>query len=76
MKGSISTAFEVLRNRIDRFGVTSPSIQQIGESGRISIQLPGAKDIDRVKKLLTGVAKLEFWEVYENTETANFFHSG
>lgn len=73
VKGSISTAFEVLRNRIDRFGVTSPSIQQIGESGRISIQLPGAKDIDRVKKLLTGIAKLEFWEVYENTETANFF---
>ncbi|MDJ0645417.1 MAG: protein translocase subunit SecDF [Flavobacteriaceae bacterium] len=73
VKGSISTAFEVLRNRIDRFGVTSPSIQQIGESGRISIQLPGAKDIDRVKKLLTGIAKLEFWEVFENTETANFF---
>ncbi len=73
VKGSISTAFEVLRNRIDRFGVTSPSIQQIGESGRISIQLPGAKDIDRVKKLLTGVAKLEFWEVYENTETYEFF---
>ncbi len=73
VKGSISTAFEVLRNRIDRFGVTSPSIQQIGESGRISIQLPGAKDIDRVKKLLTGVAKLEFWEVYENTETTEFF---
>lgn len=73
VKGSISTAFEVLRNRIDRFGVTSPSIQQIGESGRISIQLPGAKDIDRVKKLLTGIAKLEFWEVYENTETAEFF---
>ena len=73
VKGSISTAFEVLRNRIDKFGVTSPSIQQIGESGRISIQLPGAKDIDRVKKLLTGIAKLEFWEVYENTETTEFF---
>ena len=73
VKGSISTAFEVLRSRIDRFGVTSPNISQIGESGRILIELPGAKDIDRVKKLLTGTAELQFWEVHENTETANFF---
>jgi SecD/SecF fusion protein len=73
VKGSISTAFEVLRSRIDRFGVTSPNISQIGESGRILIELPGAKDIDRVKKLLTGTAELQFWEVFENTETANFF---
>jgi len=73
IKGSISTAFEVLRNRIDRFGVTSPNIQRIGESGRVLIELPGAKDVDRVKKLLTGTAKLQFWEVYDNSETANFF---
>jgi len=73
IKGSISTAFEVLRNRIDRFGVTSPNIQRIGESGRVLIELPGAKDIDRVKKLLTGTAKLQFWEVYDNSQTANFF---
>jgi len=72
VKGSINTAFEVLRSRIDRFGVTSPNISQIGESGRILIELPGAKDIDRVKKLLTGTAELQFWEVFENTETANF----
>ncbi|MCF6347632.1 MAG: protein translocase subunit SecDF [Flavobacteriaceae bacterium] len=73
IKGSISTAFEVLRNRIDRFGVTSPNIQRIGESGRVLIELPGAKDIDRVKKLLTSTAELQFWEVYDNTQTANFF---
>lgn len=73
IKGSINTAFEVLRNRIDRFGVTSPNIQRIGESGRVLIELPGAKDIDRVKKLLTGTAKLQFWEAYDNSETANFF---
>ena len=73
VKGSIGTAFEVLRNRIDRFGVTSPNIQRIGESGRVLIELPGARDIDRVKKLLTGTAKLQFWETYDNTETANFF---
>jgi len=73
IKGSISTAFEVLRNRIDRFGVTSPNIQRIGESGRVLIELPGAKDIDRVKKLLQSTAELQFWEVYDNTQTANFF---
>ncbi len=72
VKGSISTAFEVLRNRIDRFGVTSPNIQRIGESGRVLIELPGARDIERVQKLITGIAKLQFWEVYDNTETANF----
>ncbi len=73
VKGSISTAFEVLRSRIDRFGVTSPNISQIGESGRILIELPGAKDIDRVKKLITQTAELQFWEVNDNTTTANFF---
>ncbi len=75
VKGSISTAFEVLRSRIDRFGVTQPNIQRIGESGRISIELPGAKDIDRVKKLLQQTAELQFWEVYTNQETAQFFIS-
>ena len=73
VKGSINTAFEVLRSRIDRFGVTSPNISQIGESGRILIELPGAKDIDRVKKLLQSTAELQFWEVYDNSETFNFF---
>ena len=70
---SIDTAFEVLRSRIDKFGVTQPSIQRVGNSGRIQIELPGAKDIDRVKKLLESTAKLQFWEVYTNTEVQNFF---
>jgi SecD/SecF fusion protein len=70
---SVNTAFEVLRSRIDKFGVTQPNIQRIGKSGRILIELPGAKDIDRVKKLLQSTAKLQFWEVYTNQETANFF---
>ena len=73
VKGSINTAFEVLRNRIDRFGVTSPNIQRIGESGRVLIELPGARDIDRVKKLLQSTAELQFWEVFDNSKTANFF---
>ncbi|UMB60384.1 protein translocase subunit SecDF [Lutibacter sp. A80] len=71
--GSVNTAFEVLRSRIDKFGVTQPNIQRIGNSGRILIELPGAKDIDRVKKLLQSTAELQFWEVYSNRETANFF---
>jgi SecD/SecF fusion protein len=69
---SIGTAFKVLRNRIDRFGVTQPNIQRIGKTGRILIELPGAKDIDRVKTLLTGTAKLQFWEAYTNQELFNF----
>ena len=71
--GSIGTAFEVLRSRIDKFGVTQPNIQRIGNSGRIQIELPGAKDIDRVTKLITSKAELQFWEVHSNAEMQNFF---
>lgn len=70
---SIGTAFEVLRSRIDKFGVTQPNIQRIGNSGRIQIELPGAKDIERVTKLITSKAELQFWEVYTNAEVQNFF---
>jgi len=73
VNGSINTAFEVLRSRIDKFGVTQPNIQRVGKSGRIIIELPGAKDVDRVKRLLQSTAELQFWEVYTNQETANFF---
>ena len=69
---SISTAFRVLRTRIDKFGVTQPNIQRIGKSGRILIELPGAKDINRVKNLLQSTAELQFWEVYSNMETAQY----
>lgn len=71
---SIATAFKVIRNRIDRFGVTQPNIQRIGKTGRILIELPGAKDIDRVKKLLTGTAKLQFWEAYEVSDMQGFLN--
>ena len=70
---SIGTAFEVLRSRIDKFGVTQPNIQRIGTSGRIQIELPGAKDIERVTKLITSKAELQFWEVLTNAEVQNFF---
>ncbi len=67
---AISNSFNVLRTRIDRFGVAQPNIQRVGAetSGRILIELPGVKDRERVRKLLQGTANLEFWETYENTE--------
>lgn len=67
-ESAISNSFNVLRNRIDRFGVTQPNIQKIGNSGRILVELPGVKEPDRVRKLLQGTASLEFWETYENQE--------
>ena len=73
INSSIGTAFEVLRSRIDKFGVTQPNIQRIGNSGRIQIELPGARDIDRVIKLITSKAELQFWEVHTNAEVQNFF---
>jgi SecD/SecF fusion protein len=73
INSSIITTLEVLRSRIDKFGVSSPKIQRIGNSGRIQIELPGAKDIDRVSKLITSKAELQFWEVHTNAEVQNFF---
>ncbi|QXP62933.1 protein translocase subunit SecDF [Polaribacter sp. R2A056_3_33] len=73
INSSIGTAFEVLRSRIDKFGVTQPNIQRIGNSGRIQIELPGAKDIERVTRLITSKAELQFWEVYTNAEVQNYF---
>ncbi|WP_445455058.1 protein translocase subunit SecDF [Flavobacterium sp. HNIBRBA15423] len=72
---SVESAFGVLRKRIDQFGVTQPNIQMLGNSGRILVELPGAKDVDRIKKLLQGTAKLEFWETYKIEEVANYLIS-
>ena len=69
---SVESAFGVLRKRIDKFGVTQPNIQKLGESGRILVELPGAKDVDRIKKLLQSTAQLEFWETYKIEEIGNF----
>ena len=65
---SIVSAFEVLRKRIDKFGVTSPNIQRLGNSGRILLELPGAKDIERVTDLVTKTAQLQFWETYKTQD--------
>ncbi|MDQ3192647.1 MAG: protein translocase subunit SecDF [Bacteroidota bacterium] len=59
-------SFNVLRNRIDKFGVSQPNIQKLGTSGRILVELPGVKEKERVRKLLQGTAKLEFFETHEN----------
>lgn len=72
---SITSAFEVLRKRIDKFGVTQPNIQRLGKSGRILVELPGAKDIDRVKGLLQSTAQLEFWDVYKFEDVAGFLQA-
>jgi SecD/SecF fusion protein len=69
---SITSAFEVLRKRIDKFGVTQPNIQRLGNSARILVELPGAKDVERVKKLLQSTAQLEFWDVYKAEDFQNF----
>ena len=63
-------SFNILRTRIDKFGVTQPNIQRLDATGRILIELPGVKEPERVRKLLQGSANLEFWETYENSEVA------
>lgn len=69
---SVESAYQILRERIDKFGVTQPNIQKIGNTGRILVELPGAKDEARIKKLLQSSAQLEFWEVYKMEEIGNF----
>ena len=69
---SIISAFEVLRKRIDKFGVTQPNIQRLGTSGRILVELPGARDVERVKNLLQSTAQLEFWETFKNDQFFSF----
>ena len=65
---AVDNSFQILRTRIDRFGVAQPNIQQLQTKGRILIELPGVKDPKRVRKLLQGTANLEFWETVENSE--------
>ncbi len=72
-QGAIDRSFNILRTRIDRFGVTQPNIQKLATSGRILVELPGIKDPARVRKLLQGTAKLEFWETYNLPEVINYF---
>ena len=70
---AIDRSYQILRTRIDRFGVAQPNIQKLENSGRILVELPGIKDPKRVRKLLQGTAQLEFWETYNFSELYNYF---
>ena len=73
VEAAIDNSFNVLRTRIDRFGVAQPNIQELeGSMGRIMVELPGVKEPERVRKLLQGSANLEFWETYSSAEVAPF----
>jgi SecD/SecF fusion protein len=68
VEDAINRSFNILRSRIDRFGVTQPNIQRLETAGRILVELPGIKDPERARKLLQSTAQLEFWETYEYRE--------
>lgn len=70
---AIDRAFNILRTRIDRFGVAQPNIQKVASTGRILVELPGIKEPERVRKLLQGTARLEFWETYKFNEVYEYF---
>lgn len=72
VSGAITNAFNILRTRIDRFGVVQPNITQLATKGRILIELPGQTNPQRVRELLQGTANLEFWETYENAEVIGY----
>jgi len=69
---AVDRSFQILRTRIDRFGVAQPNIQKLA-TGRILVELPGIKEPERVRRLLQGTARLEFWETYEFSELYNYF---
>lgn len=73
--GAIDRTFNILRTRIDRFGVSQPNIQKLSTAGRILVELPGIKDPNRVRKLLQGTAKLEFWETYDYKDVYTFLET-
>ena len=69
VRAAVDNSFNVVRNRIDKFGVVQPNIQKLeGQSGRIMVEMPGIKEPERVRKLLQGSANLEFWETYNSQE--------
>ncbi|TGE27019.1 protein translocase subunit SecDF [Hymenobacter metallicola] len=71
---AIDRSFNILRTRVDKFGVNQPNIQRVKGTGRIQIELPGVDNPDRVRKLLQGQAKLEFWEVWRTDEFGPYFN--
>lgn len=69
---AIDNSYNIIRSRIDRFGVAQPNIQRLEGTGRILVELPGIKDPERIRKLLQGTASLEFWETYDNKEVYQY----
>ncbi len=72
---SVGTAFEVIRTRIDKLGAIQPNVQRVPGTARISVEMPGMKDIDKVKKMLQTSAKLQFWEVQQVPEIGPYFQT-
>lgn len=75
VEASVGTAYEVIRTRIDKMGAVQPNVQRVPGTARISVEMPGMKDIDKVKKMLQTSAKLQFWEVQQVPEIAPYFQS-
>ncbi|MBO6018148.1 MAG: protein translocase subunit SecDF [Prevotella sp.] len=74
VQSAVDNSFNVVRNRIDKFGVVQPNIQKLeGQNGRIMVEMPGIKEPERVRKLLQGSANLEFWETYNAPEVYSLF---
>lgn len=70
---AIDNSYNVVRNRIDQFGVVQPNIQKLeGQEGRLMVEMPGIREPERMRKLLQGSANLEFWETYNNQEIAPY----
>ncbi len=74
VQAAIDNSFNVVRNRIDKFGVVQPNIQKLeGQQGRIMVEMPGIREPERIRKLLQGSANLEFWETYNSQEITPYF---
>ena len=75
VQDAIDNSFNIIRTRIDHFGVSQANVQKLDVSGRVLVELPGIKDPERVRKLLQGTANLEFWETYDNTEVFEYLRA-
>ncbi len=75
VSGAYEQTYQILTQRIDKFGVAQPTIQKLAASERILVELPGVKDPERVRKLLQSTAKLEFWLAYDNTEAFRYLEA-
>lgn len=75
VQDAIDNSFNIIRTRIDHFGVSQANVQKLDVAGRVLVELPGIKDPERVRKLLQGTADLQFWETYDNTEVFEYLRA-